>query len=42
MKLKTFCSCVHAFRIRYSLWNEGTHERKKSKFIFIFDSSAEH
>ena len=33
-KLKTFCSCVHAFLIGYNLWNEGTHERKKSKFIF--------
>ena len=39
---KTFCSCVHAFLTGYSLWNEGTHERKKSKFVFIFDGLAGH
>lgn len=39
MKLKTFCSCVHAFMVECSLWNGGTHERKKSKFIFILFGS---
>lgn len=39
MKLKIICSCVHAFISGSDLRNEGTHERKKSKFICIFTGS---